>query len=845
MASSSSSTRDVKICSACGKRQHQNHHSKNDPKNIHQNSDDIINNTSCLSQKDVSNPISTSTKMLRCSRCKSVWYCYVKCQRKHYRHHKPYCYPTGGAINSTTSSKGNDNNTSNIIIENKKKVSTTGTIIRKQRQNPSPHDQSQPPIYQCQNIQESGRGMISTQSIPSGTPLPLYYDATTTNLMAHRNQYSTCPYSAQPIVPPVLLQSLSSSPSSLSYHNHEMRCSFCFQTIKDTPITSHQSYMPTNAKSFRHYYCSQDCYRCANNKKYGAGYNVGHAWDFNEEEELISCFQSTVLMNASTSFRAVGSNNTMDSTNGTLTNEDSQVLLSPVCLLVLRIILQIQYEESLSTRTEEILADRLSDASLMTSNNDSVGGGFDSSASTTKQVMSQLCKAQTDLLSPLEKKYYEHVANVIIQALTLLDYIKSNRSSNKQRTQIQEADSNDDDINSNVRISCISEEKFGSKEEIITICNQIMHNSFSITNGENISMGIGIFPLHPASMVNHSCDPNLVQTFTYGVPSKLPGLVYTSCRQISPEEELKIAYTNPMALVQDRQEELQRGYKFTCKCNRCCKSHAEGEFYNGVNDSTNIDYDHSCQAIRCPVPGCKGYGYPSPTVQSSKQINGDSTEDIAIVYTCTKCNYQSGQSSGTSHTFDALIKKRDKAFAIVKECQLATTNDKYSIQSRSDAIRFLTLPPSSSNNNRIQLTKRKHPLNTNRKKILEILEASYEKLKQYTHMESWYVQESGDELVQCLLHQQERSQQNQDEHFHRAWVVLKELNTATSSKQYNPLRYLLNQFKEAKLELYLNPNPTDAIHRLQTIRDKLLIYYHPKSHEIIQEIDSSLQNAFF
>ena len=160
---------------------------------------------------------------------------------------------------------------------------------------------------------------------------------------------------------------------------------------------------------------------------------------------------------------------------------------------------------------------------------------------------------------------------------------------------------------------------------------KISTNSFTICDGEGASLGIGLYP--SAAVVNHSCSPNLVQTFQYGSEGMHPSLLLTVCRSTANGEELCIAYTDTTAPSDIRNDALRKGYKFTCTCHRC-------------EDLASNDVAFG---IRCPLEGCKGIG--------RKQVEVDANENTII---CDSCGHTD---------FTSCIKRRDDSFAIVQRFQ--------------------------------------------------------------------------------------------------------------------------------------------------------------------------------
>jgi len=162
--------------------------------------------------------------------------------------------------------------------------------------------------------------------------------------------------------------------------------------------------------------------------------------------------------------------------------------------------------------------------------------------------------------------------------------------------------------------------------------SKISTNSFTICDGEGASLGIGLYP--SAAVVNHSCSPNLVQTFQYGSEGMPPSLLLTVCRSIANSgEELCIAYTDTTAPADIRIDALRKGYKFACTCHRC-------------EDLASNDVAFG---IRCPREGCKGRG--------RKQVEVGANLSTII---CDSCGHAD---------FASCIKRRDDSFAIVQRFQ--------------------------------------------------------------------------------------------------------------------------------------------------------------------------------
>eukprot|EP01083_Nonionella_stella_P263086 894084_1 len=115
----------------------------------------------------------------------------------------------------------------------------------------------------------------------------------------------------------------------------------------------------------------------------------------------------------------------------------------------------------------------------------------------------------------------------------------------------------------------------------------------------------------------------------------------------------------------------------------------------------------------------------------------------------------------------------------------------------------------------------------------------------YCPLSSWYVQESGEVLVDCLLNTIHNNDDNVQSRqlCARALSILEGILSHCQTESYNPLSVLMNRIKVGKLLLYLNPDPCRAISELQSVRSKLLLYY-PKDHEIMSMMEDMLMSAY-
>jgi MYND finger len=103
---------------------------------------------------------------------------------------------------------------------------------------------------------------------------------------------------------------------------------------------------------------------------------------------------------------------------------------------------------------------------------------------------------------------------------------------------------------------------------VCRLIRQIQLNSFTITDGDGESIGIGLYRV--AHRFNHSCQPEAIQNFQLGTPGCCPRLLITvNCPKIDKGQELCIAYIDTSLPRERRQKALCVGYGFHCQCPRC------------------------------------------------------------------------------------------------------------------------------------------------------------------------------------------------------------------------------------------------------------------------------------
>jgi len=354
---------------------------------------------------------------------------------------------------------------------------------------------------------------------------------------------------------------------------------------------------------------------------------------------------------------------------------------------------------------------------------------------------------------------------------------------------------------------------------------KIKLNGFSVCDGESIAYGVGLFST-PASFINHACGDgsggssttkasrtNAIQTF-YFRQGRMPCLCLTAFADeaIQPGDEICISYTDTMRPSHLRQAQLKRTYYFQCRCDACVDNlESEDGWRMGVTCT-------KCQKI------CVGSRVQTASTATT-EINNATTHPSS--FRCQNCNNTDFfKALKLINDFEDGHKKQqgDQRFA-------PRTTTKSNSQSRSR------------------------------------LRQTYTNLKSVCSNNSWYVQESGEELLQSML--DEFSSCNEDDEEKRQRIgfeALELIEELVSSKPHGSgqarqdgdgpvgdrikssrstssfLRHYQLLYKGAKLRLFLIPNPRRSIQELQDVMTALSPYY-PPDHEFMNGLKECLSNA--
>jgi hypothetical protein len=130
---------------------------------------------------------------------------------------------------------------------------------------------------------------------------------------------------------------------------------------------------------------------------------------------------------------------------------------------------------------------------------------------------------------------------------------------------------------------------------------------------------------------------------------------------------------------------------------------------------------------------------------------------------------------------------------------------------------------------------------------LNDLGKTYGHMKDICLLDSWYVQESGERLVQAwldVLAGQSETPADQQRSASRALAVLEELllHCDTVPSRSGSFRKSILTYKAAKLRLFLFPDPRQAIQELERLL-RFFSSYYPKTHELIMGLEACLRDA--
>lgn len=152
---------------------------------------------------------------------------------------------------------------------------------------------------------------------------------------------------------------------------------------------------------------------------------------------------------------------------------------------------------------------------------------------------------------------------------------------------------------------------------------------------------LGVFPL--AAMINHSCTPNAVRTFSNGC------MVAHACQAIPAGAEVLWSYIPPTLVTVDRRRAIKKRHGFVCKCERCMIEAKElrkdllpvnlkqaldnaDKWNEGMLDMSRIDEASKRQLCAATI-------HLEETLFSSKSLSNEVKRHLRVGYTNLHFNY--------------------------------------------------------------------------------------------------------------------------------------------------------------------------------------------------------------
>lgn len=111
-------------------------------------------------------------------------------------------------------------------------------------------------------------------------------------------------------------------------------------------------------------------------------------------------------------------------------------------------------------------------------------------------------------------------------------------------------------------------------DQDISLQGRISGNAFDLQIDGNGHLAV--FP--EASRINHACSPNA----QFRVESSLLSHYVHAVRSIGKDEEISIAYSNPLEPFAQRQHHLRQSFRFICMCSRCSQGEEADRALNEI-----------------------------------------------------------------------------------------------------------------------------------------------------------------------------------------------------------------------------------------------------------------------
>jgi SET and MYND domain-containing protein len=310
--------------------------------------------------------------------------------------------------------------------------------------------------------------------------------------------------------------------------------------------------------------------------------------------------------------------------------------------------------------------------------------------------------------------------------------------------------------------------------------SRLTMNGFTICNSEQEVLGVGVYPR--ASMINHSCRPNAVQSFWLSSTERLPPMLQiTMCRNAKVGEEVTISYCDVSVPRYDRRKELKRNYNFCCECMLC----------------QDLERDDALIGLRCSSHKCKGRVKTSAGSHEMAYIKRQ--------YFCDEC----GRSNFDEALEQDLSRLQARITAIENKLKDGSVHKEAGkeLLAHFDSVLFLC----------------------------------YRQTSWYlAKLCDMYMNWCSNALRYCSNEKEQLDMCND------ALSLVFEAREATEfSYDYEgSLTCLMKRGTEAKLRLFVNPTDFEALAILRDVRRDLMCYY-PSSDEVLVSLDESIRSYSF
>ncbi|XP_065335402.1 SET and MYND domain-containing protein 4-like [Cloeon dipterum] len=204
--------------------------------------------------------------------------------------------------------------------------------------------------------------------------------------------------------------------------------------------------------------------------------------------------------------------------------------------------------------------------------------------------------------------------------------------------------------------NAITSHLFG--QDRITVAGPILQEE------KQVRVATAIFP--SASMMNHSCDPNILTSYFGNT------VISKAVRDIKAGEEVLNCYGLYFRAMRTdkRQRHLKDQYMFDCKCQACLKT----------IDVLDTDGIHSLMCVKCKGPAIAQHG-ESVCLKCDYIFNNEEMDQLMEMVNKEKVLLKESQEHHRNRAFDKLIKSKIeyvnhlKSFLHPHNCQIAQAID--------------------------------------------------------------------------------------------------------------------------------------------------------------------------